>query len=197
MALLVWCWFRSLQSFHMGQFWFQITYSILLILFCFFSDQLIQFLMTENCLPRRFLGIQSTRTQYQLIPSELVSMSEPSVLQTVRVSVSVLRLLLLNKFPVGTAVLEYTWVDLDRPLTLVRIALVRGGTGYELTGNRFYHGKNQSFASLTLQKLALERKMYLWGVVYCQQVHIMSPWLNNKLSSYEYLVQQIHVDQWP
>jgi len=53
-------------------------------------------------------GIQSTRTQCQLVPSQLVTMSEPSVLLSVRVSVSVLRLLLLNKFPVVTAVLEYS-----------------------------------------------------------------------------------------
>ena len=49
----------------------------------------------------------------QPVPSQLVPMSEPSALLSVRVSVSVsvLWLLLLHKFPVGTAVLEYlTWL---------------------------------------------------------------------------------------
>ena len=47
-------------------------------------------------------------TQYQLVPSQLVPMSGPSALLRVRVSVSVsvLWLLLLNKFPIGSAVLE-------------------------------------------------------------------------------------------
>jgi len=46
-----------------------------------------------------------SRTQYQLVPSQLVLKSEPSALR--RVSVSVLRSLLLNTFPAGTAVLEF------------------------------------------------------------------------------------------
>ena len=45
-------------------------------------------------------------------------MSESSALLRVNVSVSVLRLLLLNKFPVGTAVLEYL-SGLGRAVVLV------------------------------------------------------------------------------
>jgi len=56
---------------------------------------------------QQYGSIQSTRTQYQPVPSQLVPMSEPTALLGVSVSVSVLRLLLLNKFPVETAVLEY------------------------------------------------------------------------------------------
>jgi len=75
------------------------------------------------------LGLQvnsSSPVNSYPIPSQLIPMSEPSALLRIRVSVSVLRLLLLNKLPVGTAVLELTWVQID----LVRVSIV-----YELTGN--------------------------------------------------------------